>query len=695
MAKRKVLQTDFSAGEITPSAKTRRDTTQYEKGAASLLNGQGLIAGGDRRRPGTLRKARKSGEFRMEPFVYDASTRYVLGFGDGVMYAWLEDGTPAGEISGAPWTGDIWRTMDYDQRGNVVLLTHREMMRHVVRETANTWSEAAWPWSESVSGRIKQPHFKVAPDDMTITPSALTGSITVELSDDWWVPEHVGTRIRILDRELEITVVTDGDTATATVLDPLRPFQDLTVTSSAGFAVDEVVEGQTTGARGVICSIPDGTSIIVAVIENMTKFTAEGLIGPQITTTIGSVADASTAPVSDWTEQAYSDIYGYPDAVRVHRNRILLAGGGAVPNGLSSSSLGDIFDHDIGDGSDTDGFFETVGDGAASLINALHSAEQLLLGTDKGLYYVPESETTPFRPTSIQFNAFGDPWEISRVRPGSHDGGVIFTAGSTIIKATPTGDLRRAWDAREVQYLAAHMLGEIVDSAFVNNFGGDERFGIFVNDDGTAAIMMLVDKEEIRNFRPWNTEGAFKSMCSLPGKLYACVERQANGTTIYQLEIFDHGITLDGAIEGDDLDAMAADLATDEPHVMTASGHYLGTYPLALENVPAGPYVMGLFFNRVIQTLPPDIQDEEGSRAGAMMRICEAQINVLESRRFAANGHTLAAYYVHEDPTVVAPLRTGWQRFTFLGWSKEPTITITQPDPLPLTVLGINPTVLF
>lgn len=695
VARKKTLQTDFSAGQLAREIHNRRDTRQYDKGARLLRNGQALIGGGDRRRPGLVKQARRSSEFRLEAFVYDKDTRYNIAFGWGTLDVYLLGGELVASITGAPWTGDIWREMDYCQQGNVILLTHRAMMCKVVRDTPTSWSVGDFPWSTTVSGRIKQPHFKVAPDDITITPSALTGSITLELSDDWWVAAHVGTHIRILDREVEITAVTDGTTATGTVLDTLRPYQDLTVTSSAGFQVDEVIEGENTGARGVICSIPDGTSIIVAVIENLTKFTAEGLIGPNVTTTIGSVADASPAAVNDWTEQAFSPVHGYADCIEIHRNRVHLAGGQAVPNGHAGSTLGDIFDFDIGDGSDADGFYETVGDASATTIVQLHSTEQLLLLTDRGPYYVPESDSTPFRPSALAYNHFGDTWETSGVHSSDSDGGVIWTAGSAIIKATPTGDLRRAWTAREIQYLAGDMLSNMVDSCFVNNFGGDERFGIFVNDDGTAACMMLIDEEEIRNFRPWITDGSFKSLCSHPGKVYACIERVIGGATVYQLEMFDHSLTVDGAVRGSDLAAMAAEIGVTSPHVLTESGSYLGTYPLTLATVPAGPYVMGLNFSRQIETLPPEIEDQEGSHAGEPMWINEAYIHVLESYLFRVDGHTLSPYLPGDDYSLPTPSRTGWQRFTMLGWSTDPKVTITQPLPLPLTVLGLKNTVVY
>jgi hypothetical protein len=84
-----------------------------------------------------------------------------------------------------------------------------------------------------------------------------------------------------------------------------------------------------------------------------------------------------------------------------------------VPDGLMASRLGNIYSFDVGDASDADAIFETIGDAGASTIVQLYSAEQLLIGTDRGLYYIPESQANPFRPTSISFAPFGSPWPIT------------------------------------------------------------------------------------------------------------------------------------------------------------------------------------------------------------------------------------------------------------------------------------------
>jgi hypothetical protein len=53
----------------------------------------------------------------------------------------------------------------------------------------------------------------------------------------------------------------------------------------------------------------------------------------------------------------------------------------------------------------------------------------LLIATDHGLYYVPESQANPFRPTSIAFFPFGSPWPITAsVKMRSFDDGVLLVS---------------------------------------------------------------------------------------------------------------------------------------------------------------------------------------------------------------------------------------------------------------------------
>lgn len=692
----KPVQYTFGAGELAPDLAMRRDTQQYRDGAKSLRNNRLLVTGGAARRPGTWRLHELTGSHRICEFVVNEATKYIVAFNDGTFDAFLPDGTAAGSLTGCPWIGDSWKTMDYVQSGNTIFLTHSGIGIHVIQRVGpSSWQRSVYGFYQDPAGRLRQPYLKLAPDAMTLQPSALTGAVTLTTSAAYWVAGHVGCRVRYLGREIQITSITSSTVANGNVVEELRPSQTLTVGSTGGFQVGDVIEGSTSAAKGKVTSINSGTSMTVVVIDKLLVFQSETLIGPNSKTSISSVVSATPGAITDWDEQLFSNLNGWPACIEIHRNRLLMGGSPAVPNAIVGSRIDNIYNFDVGTAGDAEGFAETIGDAAAVQIQQLRSAEQLLIFTDRGPYYVPESASNPFRPSSLAFNHFGGEWPCAVARTGAFDGGVVMVSKSLVVKVSPTGDQTRQWSADEVSLLSYHLVNAPTDTGFCTNFNdGPERYALFTNANGTMAVLQLIEAQEIRNLVPWDTDGLFKSVACLGSEIYVTVERTIDGVTRWFLEKFDQSLTLDCVTSFDDLDDVPAKYG-DAPVQVVVGNYALGTYPIALDDPPDGPYRVGFFYERVIETLPPNIEDQEGSYAGELVRIVSADVNVLTSARFAANGHELSAYQVTDPLDQAPPLRSGPQRFSFLGWKIDPTITITQPDPLPLTCLGIKMKVAF
>jgi hypothetical protein len=712
MPRRKTLQTNFSAGELAPDLGMRQDTEQYQNGAKSLRNRRCLLGGGTKRRPGSWYEADLPGLCRIVEWVVDRNTKYVAAIGDGFFFGYSVTITAtavtvaaAGSISSCPWTGDIWEELDWEQSGNTMFLTHPDMITQVVTRTgAATWALADFAFFTGPASRPEQPYLKFAASSMTLTASDVTGSITLTVSGStaYFEADHVDTYVRYHGKATLITAVAaDGLSATATVVERLPETYSLTVTASTNFAVGEVIEGSVTGAGAIITSIPDSTHITCILTDTLIAFTtSDVIIGPNGTTANSNVATTTNGAVSDWDEQMFSAVHGYPACVALHRNRLAFGGHRDAPSYLIASALNNLYDFNVGDGSDGDAIIESIGDGGASRIVQLHSAEQLLIGTDRGLYYCPEGVSSPFRPSSMAFFSFGSPWPItSTAKPRKFDGGVLFVSGSLLIKARPTGDINRAWDADEVSLLSHHLISNPTAVAVTSNFaGGPERYAVACNDDGTMAAMMLIEVQKIRNLTPWDTTGTFNSVCAIEDLLFAATTRTVAGNVRYLLELFDQDLTLDAATEYATEVLMTAGIPATyggtTVRVVTAD-YDLGDYPPSLSALPDGPYFVGLNYTAVLETLPPVIDGPDGNKAGDIMRITEAYVHVLGSARFAANGRALSAYQVTDDVDEPPPELEGPQRFQFLGWEREPTISITQPDALPLDILGISQTVAY
>lgn len=708
MPRRKTLQTNFSAGEIAPQIAMRQDTDQYASGAKSLRNRRCLIGGGTVRRPGSVWQDDLEGAGILAEFVVNQTTQYIVVFNATRMDAYVRDTTTgeltaAGSLTSCPWTASIYTEMDWVQSGNTMFLTHPDMpIQTITRTGASSWSRLAYAFFIGPASRPEQPYLKVVNSLITLQPSALTGSVTLTASSAVFVADHVGQYIRYIGRTLLITGFTDSTHVTATVIETLPGTYTLTVASSGVFAVGQVVEGATSGAKGVITGIPDATHVTAVVTERLTSWTTENLVGPDGTSAISATASATPAAVTDWDEQIFGPVYGYPSCVELHRNRLLFGGHPAAPDYLFGSVIDNLYNFNVGTGGDADAIVESVGDAGASKIVQLHSAEQLIVLTDHGPYYVPESAASPFRPSSIAFFPFGSPWPVTATAHSkAFDNGVIFASGSLIIKARPTGNLSSAWDADELSLLSPHVVKTPTRVAVTSNFGGDpERYAIWVNEDGTLAVMQMVEVQKIRNFTPWDTDGLYLSVASIGGDVYVSVQRTINATIVYLLERMDQDVTLDASTEfATETELLAGTVETrygpDAILNVVTDDYHLGLYSALPASLPGGPYVVGLNYEAVIETLPPAIDSAEGPAVGDLMRIVEANISVLSSARFAANGYELTAYQISDDLSLPPPRKNGMQRFQFMGWAREPTITITQTDPLPLEVLAIRTVVAF
>lgn len=740
MSRKRQLQTNFIAGELSPELARRVDTKQYNNGAKSLLNRRCLIGGGTSRRPGTRDlNGLFGGGPRLVEFVINETTQYICQFGSdpsvgGFMNAYNPDGSYAGGIIGAPWSAFlVANEMDFMQTANTMIVTHATFIPQVITRTGL----ASWtlhPIAFFSSGpRLEQPYFKLAPHTVTLQPDGYTGSINLTDNGGWLNVGHIGQRIRYLGREIIITGVSTPGVATGDVVERLPPSFVIGVTDGTVFTNGETVLGSDSGAKGVISSITANELLVYSRNASITSSSGPGgatsaglqaglalgfpgidpfnlpgqvggvslqsftvgetLVGPNATSKITGVANSAPVAVPDWDEALFTPANGYPSCVALHRNRLVFAGHPAAPNLLMASRLGNIFSFQVGDGSDADAILVTIGDAAAAEIRQLFSSDQLLLATDKGLYYVPEGPNQPFTPSRVAFINFGSPWPISgSVKMRAFDDGVIAVSGNTVIKARGTGDSQKTWNAQEVSILSPHLLKDPYDMAVTTNFeGGPERYCVFSNSDGSLAVMMLVEGQEIRNFVPWITAGFFGSVAVIKKRLYVAALRGSR--TNFHLELFDNTLTLDGVqdlgAEGEfpNIPTMFPGMAVE---IVTTSGYALGPYPLHMDDVPLGPYHIGQNYPTVIETLPAAIDDQRGSNMGEMSKINEALVFTDKSCRFAGNGYEKQAYLVSEDANLPPPRRTGPQRLKFLGWKRDPTLTITQPDPLPLTILAIK-----
>src|SRR5262245_22380719 len=85
-------QTDWTAGELSPSLEGRVDLDKYLRSAKRLENFLLLTGGGFTRRPGTRFIATAAGEGRLVPFLVSTDAAYILEFSNNKIRFYTQTG---------------------------------------------------------------------------------------------------------------------------------------------------------------------------------------------------------------------------------------------------------------------------------------------------------------------------------------------------------------------------------------------------------------------------------------------------------------------------------------------------------------------------------------------------------------------------------------------------------------------------
>lgn len=721
----RTIVTDFRAGELDPKLYMRVDTKVYPSGAKSLRNSLLSNTGAIAARPGTTMLDALSGRRRLVPFEYDANEKYILAFGVNALEIYEEDGTLVTSFSGStdcPWeTFNQVRNITYAQRADVMIICCKQWKPKVLTRTGlSSFSIADFAFDKAPNNaEVYQPYDKFEDADVTLTPSATTGTITITASSSIFSADWVGDRIRIYGKEILITGHTNGTTITGAVkkelkkrLDP-NPF--LTREASDVIEVTDAFHGLDTGAsvtfsgadssNGIGRTEMNTTRTITVLDEDHYTFvtphvTADDYIAEASGDMGGpGVEVTSLAATRQWDEQVFSDRRGWPSAVCFHEDRLWFGGSIDVPDGIWSSRTGDYYNFDIGEAEDDASIQLSVGAGRISVIRHMVSSRVLQIFTDGGEFVAKQSDGVALTPSNVSIRA-QTAYGVSAVAPRPFDGAVLMVQGNGKTVREFVYDYNQdAFQGTDLVTLSAHLIDSPVDlDVLYGSATRTEQYAFVVNDDGTVAVFQSNRSEGLAAWVPWDTpDGDFDSVVVLGTKVFFAVLRDAT----YYLERLDLDETdqpLDFAISltaGAVTTAwsLGADYAGLTLHC-TSGGHYLGaftadgsgdiTLDTAVDELQAGLEPVW-----ELTPLPPDIQMPDGPMTGQVRRIVAVTLHLHQTQAISVNGRAFQMRQVGADFSLPPDALTGKYRRVILGYAKDPTVPITRPVPLPVTVLGL------
>ena len=441
--------------------------------------------------------------------------------------------------------------------------------------------------------------------------------------------------------------------------------------------------------------------------------------GTQVTAVVRETLTGSGAS-TDWKESVVATARGYPRSVAFHGQRLVFGGTRDLPLHVMTSKAAAFFNFDVGTGNDDESVFIPIG-GEVSTIQDVISLSTLVVLTDRGPFFLPESDTSPLTPSSAnpkQVNAEPAGYDAQAVR--YKDSILYVSLSGAVITELRYNPLDQGYEWATASLLFRDFPNDIRQSALVNqSFNGVESFAIFLNGDGTMQFWHKIQQENQQGWFPATTNGTIHSVAGVDENVWLAVERTIDGSPAWFLERMDETYTLDGAVRvtvGTATDsfsgftALANTLVDVVASGVTATGatqtnsYYLGTYTVSAGGVidisdrgyTCTQLTAGFKFPEAgIDPLPAVVRNAAGEWIGTPKKVTRVVAKVRSTLSLDIGSDSLNLLSVDDDFSVATSPLTSEHRVWRLGWGTTGVVSLRINTPLPCEILAIMREVVF
>ncbi len=685
-------------------------------------------------------------QHRLVPFIFSDDERYIVSLED-LKIRIFQISPTTGAVSliqtitqdtssaALPITKALLPELTYAQAGDVMFIAHQTfMVRKLVRTSLTTFQVETMTFDESADTyRINQPYYSFQAVGVTLDPNASTGNgVTLTTSAAYFditgsqsggnYPNslHIGVVLRYHDNEITITSVQSATQATGNITNDLEVRLDIdaieTTESSSTIAItfanhglsktDSITISSAGAVGGIAASNINGTRAITDVISDNEFTVTAGAAATSSTIGGGSPIIVTHAPTTEWGEQSYSTLRGFPGAIAFHENRLWLAGSLAQPDGIWASKSASYFDFDVGDAEDADALDLTAAIGEINTIRHIVSNRDLQIFTTTSELYIPSFSEKPITPTNAQIRRQTS-YGANFVRPSSFDGATIYVQKTgSVVREYIYSDREAAYVSTGISVLSPHLINNPIQMSILRGaINRPESYAFVLNDDGKIAVFTSNRAEARAGWTEWTSQGNFHSICTIDDRVFCIASFDTGaGTAKYILLEFDSDLNMDFSnnfVGSAGVFGVSSHFANGAVVDVVNGSNYLGQFTVAGGNVDVSAVQtissaeIGLSFNVEAETLPLDAQTGGGPLTGEPRSVNRVIIDMLETLSLSVNDSRLVIRTVTDDFSLDRVPVTGKREFRFLGYSKDPTIRITQTAPMSLQINGIIAEVTF
>jgi hypothetical protein len=257
-----VTQTAFTAGELDPRVVGRTDLRSYESGASKLRNVFVDTTGGVRRRPGSTYVATVAGRGRLVALEIGPDETYLLAFSN-LQVQVFRNGILKAAVA-TPWSEAQVSQIVWTQLRHSLIIAHPDVPpKRLIRTSETVWSLEDLAFAEKAGGVTCAPFARFTDAAVQMQASATTGTVTLTTSMPAFVADHLGGRVRIKAKQVEITNLLSSTQATGLVIEeledtnPTTDWDELAFSDARGWPV-AVSFHQDRMAIGGSRDLPDG-----------------------------------------------------------------------------------------------------------------------------------------------------------------------------------------------------------------------------------------------------------------------------------------------------------------------------------------------------------------------------------------------------------------------------------------------------
>ena len=653
----------FNVGEISELMGGRIDTEEYKGACKVLKNFIPSVQGPVSRRGGTRFVAevkRSAKKTRLFAFQFSAVLSYLLEFGDHYVrffyhrHPIVDQNNNPIEIT-VPYAAEDLDKLYFSQSGDVVYIAHPSYPLRTITRYGQT------DWRTEEVALIDGPYLPVHTGNVSLTPSATQGNITITASAAVFSPTDVGRPVRIM----------------------------------------QVSNPNVQWGAAKITAYTSATSVQAAVFTDH----------PFMNT------NASKA----WRLGVFSATTGYPSTATFFEQRLILGKG----NGIYGSKTGqyEIFSPSAANASVTAeyGYGYELSSDQINDVCWLSSGRALAIGTVGADFTLETSGgegAVPFTVKAQRHSTYGSE-NVAPVKVGSTT--LFVQHYGRKLRAFMYDSNSDDYIAKDLTMLAPHMTYSGIKEMALQQEPSPIIWCVLNN--GGLVGLTYEATEAVRAWHSHELSGAFvESVATMPAEnggrdeLFLLVRREINGAVKRYIEVMESGMEEDASgtsecffvdsglsyhgtavsqvaglehLEGQTV-AVLADGAVQTEKVVT-NGRIVLDSPASIVHV-------GLPFSSVLQTMPLTGVGQDGVSEEAKKRISGVVLRLYKTLGFliGGDGEVEEQSFRTASNVMNAPpaLFSGDRKVAFCGkWNRVSSVRIVQNQPLPLTVLGIFPVV--